>query len=361
MHLQKLSLTNFKNYGQFSSTFGTGIHLVAGQNGTGKTNLLDAIHYLCFCKSYFHATDMQQVRHGESFFRIEGSFELHGETTDIVIKFGAQRKKEMSRNDVPYEKLSAHIGLFPAVMIAPDDIMTVKGSGEERRKLIDLSLAQQEPDYLQALILCAKLIQQRNALLKQFAEQQWFDMALLETYNQQLIEPTKLIWKHRCDLATQIVPKLQLYYEQLSGGREQVSCVYQSALHETSYEDLLQQSLSSDRRRLFTTEGIHRDEWAFGMGRFALRKFGSQGQQKTFLIALKLALFAHTAANKQLRPLLLLDDIFDKLDEKRIEQLISLVAQHPFGQVFITDTQQSRLQLIFEKQHIPYQLISIVQ
>lgn len=366
LYLAELVLLQFKNYAQARIVLGVGIHLIAGKNGAGKTNLLDAIYYLCCCKSYFQASDTANIQHNTNFFRIDGVFhitsaqpnEAHTET--ITLKC-TSRKKEISRNDKVYDKLSEHVGLLPVVIIAPDDTELIKGASEERRKLIDLNLSQLDGDYLHALIKYNKLIQQRNALLKQFAELNYFDAHLLDIYDAQLQTPAQTIYQKRRAITQEILPFLQQYYAQLSNQREQIGCVYKSALNQQAFADILVQRKNADRDAQRTTEGLHRDDWIFEIDGYPLKKFGSQGQQKSFLIALKLALYRLLFQYKNRPPLLLLDDVFDKLDPQRIAQLSQIITQPPFGQVLMTDTQADRMAQILAELHIDCTIIDIEQ
>lgn len=348
LYLQQLFLHHFKNYRQCRLTFGAGVNLVSGPNGSGKTNLLDAIYYLCFCKSYFQAVEANNVQHGARFFRLDATFNTSGGTEQITVKYAGGQKKDFSRNEVLYDKLSEHIGLLPLVIITPDDISLVKSGSEERRRLLDTTLSQLDRSYLNALISYNKLVQQRNALLKKMAEERTFDAALLDTYTNQLIQPAALLHQKRQWLVQQILPVLQQSYQMLCNGTEQINCTYKSPLNNAPFAVLMQQNLTIDRQLMRTAEGPHRDDLLFEIDNYPLKKFGSQGQQKSFLIALKLAIFTLLAEHKKSTPILLLDDIFDKLDPLRIEQLLRLITQQPFGQVFITDTQYERVALILQ-------------
>ncbi len=362
MYLQQINITNYKNYNGSGSQvlFSPRLNFLVGQNGAGKTNLLDAVYYLCFCKSYFSTTDAQNICHGQDFFRVEGRFNLENQPESIAVKFGMNRKKEFNRNGTAYERLSEHIGLLPLVIIAPDDIELVKGSSEERRKLVDTCISQIDKVYLEALITYNRVLQQRNSLLKSFAERHFFNRQLLETYNEQLTPPAMLIYQKRQTITQQLVPLIQHYYQCLSQGTETVACVYQSPLAGKDFADLLQQNLNTDRHLQRTTEGIHRDDLEFTINKgYPLKKFGSQGQQKSFLIALKLAVFKLLSENTGKTPILLLDDVFDKLDEQRTAQLVHIVSGTDFGQVFISDTQEHRMQAIFDKFAVPYQVFKI--
>lgn len=362
MYLQQINLTNYKNYNGNTNNkleFSPGFNFLVGQNGAGKTNLLDAVYYLCFCKSYFSSTDAQNVHHGKDFFRVEGTFDLNGQPENICAKFGAGRKKEFNRNGVAYERLSEHIGLLPLVMIAPDDTALIKDGSEERRKALDTAISQINKPYLDALIAYNKVLQQRNALLKNFAERNYFNLQLLETYNAQLTAPATVIFQTRQQITTQLTPIIEQFYCQLSQHQETVNCLYQSPLHGKNFAQLLTNNLPTDRQLQRTTEGVHKDDLEFTINGYPLKKFGSQGQQKSFLIAFKLAIYQLIAQYSGKLPLLLLDDIFDKLDEQRTAQLVQMVNTPNFGQVFISDTQLNRMKAIFDKFAVPYQIFHI--
>lgn len=350
MYLKELHIANFKNYVQSKITFCGKLNLTVGHNGAGKTNLLDAIYYLCFCKSYFSSNELQNIRHEQNYFRLDGVFEMlqSKETENITAKIATHRKKSILRNDIAYKKLSEHIGLLPLVFVAPDDMQLIKGSSEGRRKLMDGTLSQLNQSYLNALIRYNKILQQRNSLLKQFHERRNFNPTLLETYDQQLIPLANHIHENRVAQTALLLPLLQEYYERISAGKEEVNCRYKSALNKQTFADLLRKNLPYDRAAQRTTEGIHRDDWVFEINGFPLKKYGSQGQQKSFLIALKLAIYQLIRRHKNMLPILLLDDIFDKLDEMRTTQLIETVMGEQFGQIFISDTQLERMRQIFD-------------
>ncbi|MBL7784785.1 MAG: DNA replication and repair protein RecF [Chitinophagales bacterium] len=355
MQLQNITLTNYKNYVQTNLSFCPTVNLIVGLNGAGKTNLLDAIYSLCACKSYFNYSDGQNIRHDSNFFRIEGNFLVENKSENIVFTYSVQKKKDFMRNRLSYDKLSDHIGLLPLVMIAPDDIALVKEGGELRRKLLDTTLSQLSSDYLHTLILYNKVLQHRNALLKQFAEQRLYDATLLQSFDTQLLATGRTLHQHRQTFIAALNPLLQQHYEHISNGRETVNGHYESALNQKDFALLLADNLTADRLQQRTTEGIHRDDWVFQSNGFALKKYGSQGQQKSFLIALKLAVYQYIYQQKQQQPILLLDDIFDKLDAQRIYQLLRLTSHNPaFGQVFISDTQATRLEAIFHDLKVVY-------
>lgn len=359
MYLDRLALTNYKNYEQAAFRFSPQFNAIVGENGAGKTNLLDAIYYLCFCKSYFNASDSNNIRHEQAFFRLDAQFSLSETQENIVAKVAKARKKEFLRNGVPYQKLSEHIGLLPAVMIAPNDTDLIKFGSDNRRKLLDTTLCQLDKIYLKQLIIYNKILQQRNALLKKFAETRRFNTTLLATYNQQLVPAAHYIVAQRKALTDNITDNLQAFYQIISGGKEEVACTYVSALLNNDFSALLTQNLKHDRQLQRTTQGTHRDDWQFTIKSYPLKKFGSQGQQKSFLIALKLAIYQYIQAKKQLSPILLLDDIFAKLDWNRLNQLIALICTHKFGQVFLSDTQHDRIKLVLSKHTQQYELFTI--
>jgi len=359
LYLQQLHIINYKNYQEARLSFSPKLNLVVGPNGSGKTNLLDAIYYMCFCKSYFNSSDSHNIRHKASFFRIESLFLRQNVEEKIIAKVAQRRKKEISCNDAVYKKFSEHIGLLPLVIIAPDDVGLVKGGSEERRKLIDTTLSQFNKTYLQQLIQYNKILQQRNTLLKQFAESHTFNSTLLHTYNEQLAPLGTYIHGQRKQFVQQLLPLLQRYYAHISGGKEIINCRYKSPLNEQVFTQLLLQSEATDRQLQRTHTGTHRDDLVFFINEYPLKKFGSQGQQKSFLIALKLAIYTLIQQQKNRPPILLLDDIFDKLDYQRITQLIETVIGNNFGQVFISDTQLDRLQRILEPFKTKYKVFDV--
>lgn len=359
MYLQNLILVQFKNYTQSNFSFHSKLNCLIGKNGVGKTNLLDAIYYLCFCKSYFNAIDSQNITHNEHFFRICGTWQLGHQNIEIVCKYGTEsKKKEILNNNLPYSKFSEHIGLLPLVIIAPDDVYLVKEGSDVRRKLMDTTLSQLDSVYLQTLIKYEKILLQRNSVLKQSTYyNQNPNYALIEAYNTQLVPLGNLLFEKRKELTNNLLPFLQQYYQILSNNAETVQCTYQSLLSESPFNEILDRNLSVDKQLQRTTQGSHRDDWKFTIDNYPLKKFGSQGQQKTYLIALKLAIYSFIAEQKNFLPLLLLDDIFDKLDEHRTAKLIELVMGKNFGQIFITDTQIQRIELLFNELDFEYKCL----
>ncbi len=359
MILRTLRLRNFKNFREKDFNFLPGINALTGNNGVGKTNVLDAIYMLAFGKSYFNLTLNQLITHGEDFFSIKGFFENNPGEDQILIKYKKGDKKHIYRNDKEYEKLSEHIGLIPLVMISPYDRDLISESGEIRRKFIDRSISQFDKDYLADLSAYYKVLSQRNRLLKFFALNNTFDPVSLEVYNEKLAQYGKRIFEKRKIFLRDFIPILQEKYNWLSGNREQVDISYQSHLFQTALEDLLKQNLDKDRLLQFTGKGIHRDDFVFLINNYPIRKFGSQGQQKSFLIALKLAEYEMLKSRKNRAPILLFDDIFDKLDPLRVRQIIRWVEDGTFGQVFISDTHPERMEQLLKNIRQTTQIIHL--
>lgn len=344
MYIQSLKLTNFKNYASQSFEFAPRLNCITGPNGRGKTNALDAVYYLCLCKSHSGLSDRHLVRHGESFFRIEGLFEKDGTNSKVVAKFQLPTRKEMETNGVLYDRLSAHIGLFPAVMVAPGDISLVQDGSEERRRFLDTTLSQINPDYLRQLMVYTALLKNRNALLKKFAEERRFDSALLETIDMQMNLPAQRIFEQRAAFIAEFEPFFQKAYAAISGSKELPGIVYGSDLSERPLAEWMEANQEKDRVLQRTAAGVHRDDLTLLLDQYAAKKFGSQGQLKSFLLSLRLAQAAYMALQQSAEPILLLDDIFDKLDAGRVENLIYFLLHETSGQVFITDAQKTRLE-----------------
>jgi DNA replication and repair protein RecF len=360
MFLYKLSLSNFKNYELADLVFSDKINCFTGNNGVGKTNLLDAIHYLSFCKSFFNQGDSQSIRHGQEYFAINGSFMRIGDSPDLVqcIQKKNQRKRFLL-NKKDYDRLADHIGNFPLVMISPYDRDLINEGSEVRRRYIDSVISQFDKLYLDDLIQYNKALVQRNALLKSFAERNFFDIAQLEIWDEQLIRLGSLLFAKRSTFLESFVPIFQHYYTYISGAIEKVNVKYDSQLCNTEMGTLIRENLSRDRSAQFSTVGIHKDDLEFTLDGFLVKKFGSQGQQKSFVVAIKLAQFDYTRNIKGYKPILLLDDVFDKLDDTRVQQLISLVSKHNFGQVFITDTSEDRIRRVFDAMDIDHKFFNL--
>lgn len=347
MYLQKLSLVNFKNIAGADLEFSPNLNFFVGRNGSGKTNLLDAIHYLSLCKSYFNPIDSQNINYDEDFFVIDGHYDLKGKEEKIYCGVKRNHKKKFKKNDKEYDRLADHIGSFPLVMISPADADFINGGSETRRRFIDSIISQFDKDYLDTLINYNKVLSQRNAMLKIFAEKGNFDAATMEPYDVQMSILGTKVYDRRKAFIDEFIPVFQEHYEFISGGREIVGIDYQSQLNDSGMEELLRNAIRKDRAVTHTTVGIHKDDLSFTIAGHPIKKFGSQGQQKSFLLALKLAEFDFMQKVKGFPPVLLLDDIFDKLDNERVGQLISLVSKEGFGQVFVTDTQRERVEEMF--------------
>jgi DNA replication and repair protein RecF len=376
--LSKISLTQFKNY-QFSTfDFTQRVTGICGLNGKGKTNLLDAAYYCCFTRSYFTKVDGLNMQFNSDGFRIEAKAhtispegvengdeisedgkEAQKKTDEIVCIFRNGGKKEILLNGVPYTKLSAHIGKFPAVMIAPDDISLITDGSEERRRFMDTVLSQMDAGYLQQLVIYNKVLQQRNSLLKSFAEQGKTDWQLLEVLDEQLIVPGDFIFAKRKAFNQALIPLVQQFYSRIADNEEIITLQYDSRLHDSSFYDLLNNYRQKDFAAQRSNAGIHKDDIVFQLNGQVFKTTASQGQRKSLLFALKLAEFELLKANKGFAPLLLLDDVFEKLDDNRMQQLLHWVCNENSGQVLITDTHKERLQEAFEKLNTAYQIIEL--
>lgn len=348
LHLEKIKLTQFKNYASEELHFSAKLNCFVGKNGMGKTNMLDAIYYLCMCKSSSNLSDRNVLQREADFFRIEGYFKLEEKQRKIVAKVIPGKKKEFEQGDVPYKKLLEHIGLLPVVMIVPDDTDLAKEGSEIRRKFLDNTLSQSDARYLTELVKYNRILKQRNATLKQFAQQRTFDQALINTFNMQMLEPAAYISAQRATFVETFSPVFENYYQIISGRQEMVRCTYKSALIDQDFAALLEQANEKDRILQRTTVGVHKDDLKFFIDEFPVKNFASQGQLKSFVLSMKLAQYDFLKQLKKKKPLLLLDDIFDKLDRSRVEQLISLLINGDFGQVFITDTHEQRIEEIIE-------------
>jgi DNA replication and repair protein RecF len=360
MFLKKLTLSNFKNYQEAEFYFSSKVNCFIGNNGAGKTNILDAIYYLSFCKSYFNPIDSQNIRHDDPYFAIHGMFNKNnsgGDTISCIQK--RNHKKVFKINDKEYERLSDHIGLYPLVMISPYDRDLINEGSETRRKFIDSVISQFDKLYLDDLIHYNKALLQRNILLKRFAEHHYFDPSSLEIWDEQLIHLGQKIHQARNSFLTEFKPLFQYYFNYISNGKENVEIVYDSQFTNNSFKQLLNDSLEKDRFTKYTNIGIHKDDLNLKIEHYPLKKFGSQGQQKSYVIAMKLAQFDYTKNIKGFKPLLLLDDIFDKLDDLRVKQIIHLVSDNSFGQTFITDTQKGRIEDIFNQVKIDHKIFEI--
>lgn len=355
MYLKKLSLINFKNIREENLEFRPGINCFVGDNGAGKTNVIDAVYFLSMCKSSLVMTDGQNMRHGSDFFLLDGQYLTdEGRSESVVCAFARKGGKTLKRNGKEYERLSDHVGLIPVVIVSPADTMLISDAADERRRYLNGFISQLDRAYLQALVRYNAVLGERNRLLKISRDEQ-----MLCIYDRQLVEQGGIIHRKRSEIAALLEPEVARYYRHLSSDREQVTLEYRSELNDTPFEELLLKSREKDFVNGFTTAGIHRDDLVLHIGGYPLRKYGSQGQQKSFLIALKLAQYALVAQAKGEKPILLLDDLFDKLDAGRVEQLIRLVGDDGFGQIFITDCNPTRLRTILDKTGDDYSLFTV--
>jgi DNA replication and repair protein RecF len=359
MYLKKLTLTNFKNYELNELEFSPKINCFTGNNGVGKTNILDAIHYLSLTKSFFNSIDSISIRHGEDYFIIQGTFDHDGEEDQIYCAFQRQKQKLLKRNGKEYQKLSDHVGRFPVVMISPADSALITEGSEDRRKFMNKIISQYNAEYLDSVLRYGKALQQRNRLLKDFRSSGKFDGDALAIWDAQLIKYGSYVHNERENLVNELIPVFQEYYSLISSGKETVRLKYQSHLSEGNFQEALNASLVKDRFLEYTTIGIHKDDLLLEMNDYSVKSLGSQGQQKSYLVALKLAKFDYIKRKAGVSPVLLLDDIFDKFDAERVEQIIRLVGNHRFGQIFITDTHQDRLREILTSHNADYKLYRI--
>ncbi len=358
MKLQNIRLIQFKNYSKADFEFVDGINCLLGKNGVGKTNILDAIHYLAFTKSAFNTIDKENILHGESFFSIKGQFHKESKKTEMLCAVKLGEKKMVRWEGKEYDRLSDHIGKLPLVMIVPQDTDIVREASEMRRKFFDNLLCQIDQTYLQVLVKYNHLLKQRNALLKDLAERNRFDISRLEPFDELMIPLAKEIALARRKLMDQFLPVFRNYYNDLSDRREVVGISYQTSVEENFAEFFIDRR-QKDFRQARTTTGAHRDDFLFVIDEYPLKKYGSQGQQKSFVIALKLAQFELLHLAKSQKPLLLLDDIFDKLDDKRIAYLLKMMADGRFGQIFLTDARPERSKNYLEELDIEKKYIEL--
>ncbi len=346
--LQEITLTNYRNYHHSEVQLSPEINCFTGINGSGKTNLMDAIYYLSFTKSYFNNLEQQNFRIGCDWFSIEGNYKRNEMDEKVRIAVQKGEKKSVKANNNEYKKFAYHIGNYPLVLITPNDIMLIHEGSEDRRKFLDGMISQLDKKYLLDLLSYNRIIEQRNRQLRMFAESSVFDPSLLETYNEQLVQFGTAIFEKRKAFLASFVPEFRTFYQSISSSDEVVNLEYESDLNGQDFATLLQQSEQQDMASCRTSKGIHKDELAFTLQNLALKKYASQGQQKSFIIALKLAFYAYLKKETGYKPLLLLDDMFEKLDEIRLQKLMEMISHHAFGQLFITDTHLDRLHQLFK-------------
>ncbi|MEM8846399.1 MAG: DNA replication/repair protein RecF [Bacteroidota bacterium] len=360
MFLKHLSLVNYKNFDSITLEFDPVINCLVGNNGVGKTNILDAIYHLSFGKSYFNPVSTQNIKYHADFFMLDGEFEKEGRNEKITCGYKKGLKKVIKRNGKAYEKFSEHIGFLPLVIISPADRDLIIEGSETRRKFMDGVISQSDKSYLQNLIKYNKVLSQRNSLLKYFVANHTFDEDTLAIYNEQLNTLGTEIHKKREDFIQAFLPIFHEQYEHISEkGSEKIDLSYESQLANVSLKTLLEGSVEKDRALQYTSMGIHKDDLSFTIEGHPIKKFGSQGQQKTFLIALKLAQFHFIKEQAGTTPILLLDDIFDKLDENRVGQIVALVNNESFGQLFISDTHAERTEKVVSTIQQSYKIFTL--
>ena len=359
MHLPNLSLLNYKNFEAINFDLDHKINCFVGNNGVGKTNILDAIYHLSFGKSYFNPITTQNINHDSDFFVIDGTYLKSEKTERIIVSAKRGQKKVIKRNGKEYDKLANHVGCIPLVIISPADRDLITEGSDTRRKFMDGVISQGDQQYLNTLISYNKVVAQRNALLKYFAANNTSNPDTLEIYNQQMEELGTVIFQKRTEFINQFIPIFNKRHQSISNGNETVNLIYKSQLEKEPLLSLLKDNYHKDKTLQYTTGGIHKDDLNFEIDNHPIKKFGSQGQQKTYLIALKLAQFDFLKKLSNINPILLLDDIFDKLDESRVEQIITLVERENFGQLFISDTHPERTENIVKKVHQTYKMFRL--
>lgn len=359
MIVTNISILNYKNLKEVELKLSSKLNCFLGENGMGKTNILDAIYYLSFCKSSTNPIDSQNVHHDENFFVLQGYYQekaQKGDVDEIYCGLKKRKKKIFKRNKKEYTRLSDHIGLIPLVMVSPDDSTLISGGSDERRRFIDVVISQYDKEYLNALIQYNKAMLQRNSLLKSDVSA---DKQLFIVLEEMMAAAGSIVFKKRAEFIDSFIPLFQNYYAVISQDKEVVSLEYKSDLFEMDLLTLLGESRERDKIMGYSLKGIHKDDLVMSIGEFPIKKEGSQGQNKTYLVALKLAQFSFLKLVSHKVPLLLLDDIFDKLDASRVEQIMHLVASNEFGQIFITDTNRSHLEQILHKIESEYKLFVV--
>jgi DNA replication and repair protein RecF len=359
MYLKKISLFNYKNFSEANFEFDTKINCFVGKNGIGKTNVLDAIYHVSYGKSYFNPLAVQNIKHGEEFFVIDAELEKENRAEQIVCSLKKGQKKILKRNGKVYDKFSDHIGFVPLVIISPADRDLIIEGSETRRKFMDSVISQLDAIYLQQLIQYQKIISQRNALLKYFALNHVFDNDTLSIYNEQLNEFAQSIFEKRKSFIEEFIPIFNKHHQAITDSQETVQLVYESHLFGNDLLTLLQENLPKDKALQYTSVGVHKDDLSFEIDSHPIKKFGSQGQQKSFLIALKLAQFEFLKKQSGVKPILLFDDIFDKLDESRVAKIVEMVNSDTFGQLFISDTHPERTETIVKSTHQSYKIFNL--
>ena len=359
MILRKISILNYKNIAQADLDLSPKMNCLIGQNGEGKTNVLDAIHFLALCKSTTTSVDSACIRHDEDFCVLQGDFEREdGMKEEIYLGMKRGQKKQLKRNKKPYKRLTEHIGLIPLVVVSPLDGLLIAGGSEERRRFLDVVISQTDPRYLEALVCYNKALQQRNALLK--LEEPGPDPEVLSLWEEEMARHGQVIFEARQRYVEEFMPIFQSIYSRISQERESVGMQYVSHAQRGPLLDIIRRDRQRDLVMGYSLHGVHKDELEMTLGGFPIKREGSQGQNKTYLIALKLAQFDFLrSTGSQTTPILLLDDLFDKLDAERVEQIVHLVAGDSFGQIFITDTNRDHLDQILTRMDSDYRLFHV--
>lgn len=359
MFIKQLNLIQFKNYSEATLDLIDGINCFVGHNGAGKTNILDAVYYSSMCRSYLNPIDSQNISFDDNFFIIQAQWSKADQEAEIYCGVKRGQKKVFKKNKVDYEKLADHIGQFPTVMVSPYDTDLISEGSEVRRKWMDGIISQYDRVYLDALMRYNAILEQRNAQLKNAAKSGLFDPESLDVWDEQLVDMAMVIHHKRNNFIYKFTPLLQRYFSEIARSDERIGFVYKSQLEDTDFSILLQLARDKDRVLGYTTVGIHKDDLIFELHGHPIKKVGSQGQQKSFLIALKMAQFDELTLTLGVKPVLLLDDVFDKLDNERVTQLMKLVSEHKFGQVLVTDTDEERVRAIFAKIDVPMRLFHV--
>lgn len=357
MNLKHITILNYKNIREAELDFSPNINCFIGSNGEGKTNILDAIHFLSFTKSSINAVDSQNIRHGEEFFMLQGLYDLNGTQEEISCGLKRGQKKQFKRNKKAYKKMSEHIGLLPLILVSPNDHELINGISDGRRRFMDVVISQYDPSYMNLLIRYNNALQQRNSMLKQEAEP---DTEIMEAFEEVMAATGEQIYMLRNEFITQFIPVFQEYYTRISGNHEEVGLEYSSHCTRGPLLQTIQQGRAKDRIMGYSLHGIHRDDLTMAIDSYPIKREGSQGQNKTYLISLKLAQFDFLRnTGSKTTPLLLLDDIFDKLDAQRVEQIIHLASGDDLGQIFITDTNRENLDRILEMSKGDYKIFNV--
>lgn len=359
MHLKSLSLINYKSFESADFEMDERINCFVGNNGVGKTNVLDAVYHLAYAKSYFNPIAVQNIKHGTDFFMLNGKFDKNGREENVIISSKRGAKRLVKRNGKEYDRISEHIGLIPLVIISPADRDLITEGSDTRRRFLDGVISLENKPYLNKLIDYNKLVQQRNALLKYFASNRKFDSAALEVYDLQLSDLGTYIYEQRAQFLEVFIPIFRKYYQKISQTSEEVDIKYKSDLKESDLREALTNAQQKDLQLQYTSVGTHKDDLILLLNGYPVKKFGSQGQQKSFLTSLKLAQFEFIKQQSGTVPILLLDDIFDKLDESRVAQIIDMVNEEQFGQIMISDTHPERTEAVIKRTEQSYKIFNL--